>query len=204
MTPEQKQQLRDMLLEEKGAFAYSMSDLVGYCGDLGPAVLKIKNEKRIWSNDRNFSPLEIQTGREKVSEMHGATIVEEADTLYAQYASAVTMPAKRAPDGTWCDKRFCCDLGAINNNSVVDRYKVPLPEKKFRNMQGATWRSKIDCLSGFFKIPLSEESKQYTAFWWEGKLWRFTRLPFGHVNATAIFQRIMEHELQQAVSLTAQ
>ena len=29
-------------------------------------------------------------------------------------------------------------------------------------------------------------------------LYRFTRLPFGHVNATAIFQKIVEHELQQA------
>ncbi|KAF6249762.1 hypothetical protein COO60DRAFT_1579417, partial [Scenedesmus sp. NREL 46B-D3] len=152
MTPEQKQQLRDMLLEEKGAFAYSMTDLVGYCGDLGPAKLYMKNDKSIWSNDRNFSPLEKQKGREKVSEMHQAGIIEKASTLDARYASAVTMPAKRAPDGTWCDKRFCCDLRAINNNSVVDRYK------------GATWRSKIDCRSGFFNIPLSEESKQYCAF----------------------------------------
>ncbi|WIA18148.1 hypothetical protein OEZ85_009624 [Tetradesmus obliquus] len=32
---------------------------------------------------------------------------------------------------------------------------------------GATWRSKIDCRSGFFNIPLTEESKQQCAFWWE-------------------------------------
>jgi hypothetical protein len=198
MTPAQKEQLKQTLIEEKGAFAYSLDDLVGYCGDLGPAELHMKNEKPVWSSDRNFSPLEKQIGREKVSEMLQAGIAEEADTLNARYASAVTMPAKRAPDGSWSDKRFCVDLRGINLNSVVDKYKMPLPDDLFKRMHGATWRSKIDCRSGFFNIPLSEESKQQCAFWWEGKLYRFTRLPFGHVNATAIFQRIMEYELQKA------
>jgi hypothetical protein len=90
------------------------------------------------------------------------------------------------------------DLRAINNGSIVDRYKMPMPDDLFKRTQGATWFSKIDCRSGFFNIPLSEESKRYTAFWWEGKLYQFTRLPFGHVNATAIFQRIMEYELNKA------
>eukprot|EP00882_Tetradesmus_deserticola_P002735 GHRQ01002908.1.p1 GENE.GHRQ01002908.1~~GHRQ01002908.1.p1 ORF type:complete len:1949 (-),score=411.99 GHRQ01002908.1:1876-7140(-) len=198
MTPAQKEQLKQVLLEEQGAFAYTLDDLSGYTGDLGPAELHMKNDKPVWSSDRNFSPLEKQIGRDKVSEMLQAGIIEEAATLNAQYASAVTMPAKRAPDGSWSDKRFCVDLRGINNNSVVDRYKMPLPDDLFKRMQGATWRSKIDCRSGFFNIPLSQESQNFCAFWWEGKLYRFTRLPFGHVNATAIFQRIMEHELQQA------
>jgi hypothetical protein len=176
MTPAQKEQLKQTLIEEKGAFAYSLDDLVGYCGDLGPAELHMKNEKPVWSSDRNFSPLEKQIGREKVSEMLQAGIAEEADTLNAHYASAVTMPAKRAPDGSWSDRRFCVDLRGINLNSVVDKYKMPLPDDLFKRMQGATWRSKIDYRSGFFNIPLSEESKQQCVFWWEGKLYRFTRL----------------------------
>jgi hypothetical protein len=197
MTPAQKEQLKQVLIEERGAFAYSLSDLVGYCGDLGPAVLHIKMASPC-GLDRNFSPLEKQIGREKVTEMLNAGIVVEVSTLNVRYACAVTMPAKRAPDGSWSDKRFCCGLRPINNNTVVDRYKMPLPDDLFKRMQGATWQSKIDCRSGFFNIPLSEESQAYCTFWWEGKLYRFTRLPFGDVNATAIFQRIMEHELQQA------
>ncbi|KAF6249414.1 hypothetical protein COO60DRAFT_1581207 [Scenedesmus sp. NREL 46B-D3] len=101
MAPAQKEQLKQMLLEERGAFAYSLEDLAGYSGDLGPAVLHMKNDKHVWSSDRNFSPLEKQIGREKVAEMLQAGIVEEAATLNARYASAVTMPAKRAPDGSW-------------------------------------------------------------------------------------------------------
>jgi hypothetical protein len=94
MTPAQKEQLKQMLLEERGAFAYDLKDLVGYSGDLGPAVLHMKHDKPIWSPERNYSPLERQVGGEKVSEMHESTIVELADTLDAKYASTPTMPAK--------------------------------------------------------------------------------------------------------------
>jgi hypothetical protein len=66
--------------------------------------------------------------------MLGANICEEAPTLDARYASAVTMLAKRTPDGSWPDKRFCVDLRRINANSVADRYKVPQPEDLFRRM----------------------------------------------------------------------
>jgi hypothetical protein len=52
--------------------------------------------------------------------------------------------------------------------------------------------------SGFFAVLLDEESRLQTAFWWRGKLYAFNRLPSGHVNATAIFQRRMELELQQS------
>jgi hypothetical protein len=153
-TPVQKKQLKHTLLEEKGAFAYQLQDLVGYSGNLGPAVLHMKHDKPIWSPERNYSPLERQIGRDKLSEMFESGIIELADTLDAKYASAPTMPAKRAPDGSWSDKRFCVDLHGINNGSVVDRYKMPMPDDLFKRTQGATWFSKIDCRSGFFNIPL--------------------------------------------------
>eukprot|EP00775_Hariotina_reticulata_P015043 gene15043-biopygen878 len=105
---------------------------------------------------------------------------------------------KRAPDGSWTDKRFCIDFRHVNSNTVVDKYGMPLPEDLFRRMQGAKVMSKLDMRSGFFAVALDEESKLQTAFWWRGKLYAFNRLPFGHVNATAIFQRRMELELQQA------
>jgi hypothetical protein len=58
MTSAQKEQLKQMLIEEREAFAYSLDDLVGYSGDLGPVVLHMINDKPVWSSDRNFSPLE--------------------------------------------------------------------------------------------------------------------------------------------------
>lgn len=193
-----QEQLRALLVEEKGAFAFSLGELPGHSGELGDVVIQMKDDRPIWSPPRRFSPLEMQIGREKVGEMLGAGIISEIPTLAARHASAITMPAKKAPDGTWSDKRFCVDLRRHNNNVVVDKYHMPLPDDLFRRVQGARWISKLDCRSGFFNLVLSPSSRALTAFWWEGKLYAFNRLPFGHVNATAYFQRVMDHEIRAA------
>jgi hypothetical protein len=105
---------------------------------------------------------------------------------------------KRAPDGSWTDKRFCIDLRAVNENTVVDKFGLPLPEALFRRMAGAKFLTKIDLRSGFWQLRLSESAQHLVAFWWRGRMYTYTRLPFGHVNATALFQRVMETELGNA------
>lgn len=198
LTSERKTRLREVLLQEQGAFAYSLNDLPGYSGELGDVVIKMKHDKPIWTPERKHSPLELQIGDEKVGEMLAAGIISQISTLGAKYASAVTMPAKKAPDGTWSDKRFCCDSRRVNEAQVVDKHAMPLPEELFRRVQGARWISKLDCRSGFFNLRLSEESKAITAFWWRGKLYAFNRVPFGNVNSTAWFQKVMDHEIKAA------
>lgn len=198
LTSERKTRLREVLLQEQGAFAYSLNDLPGYSGELGDVVIKMKHDKPIWTPERKHSPLELQIGDEKVGEMLAAGIISQISTLGAKYASAVTMPAKKAPDGTWSDKRFCCDSRRVNEAQVVDKHAMPLPEELFRRVQGARWNSKLDCRSGFFNLRLSEESKAITAFWWRGKLYAFNRVPFGNVNSTAWFQKVMDHEIKAA------
>lgn len=196
-TPEQMASLKRMLVEEKQAFAYTLSDMPGYCGDLSPASIKLTTDKPIWSPPRNYSPAEQEFGDKYVADLLEAGIVREVPTDN-RYASAVTLPAKKGPDGRFTDKRFAVDLRRINQHSVTDRYRMPLPEELFRRMSGAAFMTKIDCRAGFFNIPLDEQTQPYTAFWWGRKLFAFTRVPFGHVNSTAIFQRIMDYELQAA------
>jgi hypothetical protein len=95
-------------------------------------------------------------------------------------------------------KRFCVDLRAVNANTVVDKFGMPLPAELFRRLAGAKFLAKIDLGSGFWQLRLSEASQQQVAFWWSKRLYTYTRLPFGHVNATALFQRVIESELQAA------
>jgi hypothetical protein len=182
-------------MQEKGAFAYTLPEVTGYTkGQI--QVDLVDPGKRLFQSPRSFSDEELQFGDEKMAEMLSAGIVVEISTTNP-YACNVTLPMKRAPDGSWTDKRFCIDLRPINSNSVVDNYGLPLPEDLFRKMNGAKYITKIDLRSGFWQLPLHESSKPYFAFWWRGKLYTFTRLPFGFVNATALFQRVMEHELQE-------
>ncbi len=196
LTAKDLEALTNLLMEEKGAFAYTLEELPGYAGD--PLTFQlIDPDKRMWSPQRHFTEDELAFGDAKVKEMLQAGVVEEIATTNP-HASAVTLPMKRAPDGSWSDKRWCVDLRKVNSNTVVDKHGVPLPEDLFRRMRGAKFFSKIDLRSGFWQLRLSQEAKQQMAFWWRNKLYTFNRLPFGHVNATAVFQRAMECELQRA------
>jgi hypothetical protein len=106
------------------------------------------------------------------------------------------LPAKKGPDGKFTDKRFALDLRRVNEHTIADKYRLPLPEELFRKMQGSKFMTKVDCRAGFFNIALHDN--HVITCWWGSKLYRFTRLPFGWVNSTAVFQRIMDHELQSA------
>lgn len=196
-TPEQRAALLSVLQEEKGAFAYSMSDLPGYSGALGPAHFDLKEDISMWQSPRQYTDEEYEVGDTKVKEMLEGDIIYEVPTT-VRHASAVTLPMKRAPDGSWSDKRFAIDMRHVNHNTVVDRYGMPLPEELFKRMRGATFMTKLDMRSGFFQVMLDLPSQLHTVFHWRGKCYAYKRLPFGHVNATAIFQRRMDQEIQAA------
>ena len=46
--------------------------------------------------------------------------------------------------------------------------------------------------SAYHQILIKEEEKWYTAFEADGKLYQFTRIPFGVTNGVAAFQRVMD------------
>jgi hypothetical protein len=185
-----------MLQRNKQAFAYNLHELPGYIGE--PVTFQlIDPQQRMWSGQRAYTSQELEFGDEKMKEMLDVGIVVEIPTTNP-HAAGITLPMKRAPDGSWTDKRFCVDLRKVNQNTVVDKFGMPLPEELFRRIKGAKFLAKLDLRSGFWQIKLSPESQQQVAFWWRGKLYTYTRLPFGHVNATAIFQRVVEQELQKA------
>ncbi len=62
-------------------------------------------------------------------------------------------------------------------------------------MGSARYYSSLDMGSAFWQVPLSEESKKYTAFACHDGLFQCERMPFGLCNATATFQRLMARAL---------
>jgi hypothetical protein len=57
-TPEQTQRLRAMLAGHRKAFAFTMSELTGYQGPLGPVAISLVHNHPIWEPSRRLSPLE--------------------------------------------------------------------------------------------------------------------------------------------------
>ena len=184
LSADRRAQLKQVLLDQKSAFAYSMAELPGYNGECGDVDIKLTNRKGLISKKRHYSPLEYEIQDAKCKELLEAGVIEPCEIH--DVISCATLPVKRdAVTGLYTDKRLCYDYRKVNSVTVVDRYPMPLAEELFAASTGSTWFSKLDLRSGFHQLPLTEEAKQITTFWWRDKAYRYRRLPFGLVNATA-------------------
>ena len=196
-TAEQLADLKQTVRGSKDAFAFSLKDMPGYHGDLGPADITVTTQSPIWTPPRRFSPLECEIRDKKCQELLDAGIITKASTQN-RYASVPTMPGKKDSEGNITDRRFCINYKRINDHTEPDKYVMPLPEEIFQRMHDARVFSVADLRAGFHQIPLTERSKPLTAFWQGSELNQYERMPFGLRNATAIFQRRVDYELEKA------
>ena len=195
-TPAQRQQFKQLVKDMKCAFAYSLHDVKGYHGIRGPLEFQTISNKSVFCRPRRQSPLEVEITNKKCKEMLEAGIIEPSPT--SAYASAPTLPPKKAPDGTWSDTRFCIDFVALNTILAPLHTPVPVADELFQQLGESCVFSKLDLRAGFFQIPLHPNSRALTSFWWGNTLYRFTRAPFGIKVCPAAFQLIMDTELQAA------
>jgi hypothetical protein len=188
-TPEEMQQMKDLVREFKDVFAYSMSDLPGY---KEPVSLGEFRGKPAFSPKKEYNPMELDIINKKCNELKEAGLIRQVP-LTNKFASRPTIAAKRdAVTGEWTDHRFCINYVKLNKGTAADPYPLPLPEVLFRKLKNAKFFTKFDMRSGFHQLPLDEESQLRTAFWWNDELWCYTRMPYGNRNSSAIFQRVMD------------
>jgi len=78
---------------------------------------------------------------------------------------------------------------------------MPSGEQIQSELRARKFYSKFDFSSGFWQIPLAEESKDLTAVTTHRGLFRFKVMPFGLVNAPATFNRAMRKLLVDMQSI---
>ena len=115
-----------------------------------------------------------------------------------KYASNLTFPPKKAADGKWTEKRMCNDVRALNEATITDHYHAAVIEEQLEACLGSTCFTVIDCRSGYNQCKILPSDKEKTTFWWGRTRYQYTRLVMGMKNATAHFQRVMDHLLGAA------
>ena len=105
------------------------------------------------------------------------------------WCNAVVLVRKK--DGSL---RFCIDFRKLNLLTRKDSHPLPHIGETLDSLVGSAIYSTFNLTSGFWQVPMAEESKQYTAFTLGSMgLFECDRMPFGLCNAPAMFQRLMQN-----------
>lgn len=124
--------------------------------------------------------------RKELQRMEHMGVIEAVHEATEWVSSMVAVKKKNG------DVRICIDPRDLNKALRRPHHPMKTIEEVISDIPGATMFSTIDAKSGFWQIPLSPESKQYTTFNTPFGRYRFARLPFGLNSSSEVFQRIME------------
>nr|XP_054749950.1 uncharacterized protein K02A2.6-like [Lytechinus pictus] len=129
-------------------------------------------------------------------------VKKELESMLKQgVISKVTEPTK------WCSGmvpvlkpngsvRICVDLTSLNKAVEREIHPMSSVDESLAKLGKSTIFTKLDANSGFWQIPLSDESKLLTTFVTPFGRFCFDRLPFGITSAPEVFQRTMSNILE--------
>ena len=92
--------------------------------------------------------------------------------------------------------RICIDPRPLNKAIKREHYHLPTIEEITTRLSGAKYFSTLDARSGFWQIPLDEESLYLTTFGTPFGRYRYTRMPFGIHNAQEVFHKRIDELFQ--------
>ena len=103
-----------------------------------------------------------------------------------EYVNRMVVVGK--PNG---DIRICMDPSQLNKAILRPHFAVPTATELFSKLNKARWFCNLDAASGFFQIPLDEESSYLCTMATPRGRVRFLRMPFGLVEAPEVYLRVM-------------
>lgn len=185
ITSTQRTKLCKLLNEFKGRFSFNLADL----GKTNTAIMNIQcvTEKPIVYAPYRLSLSERNIVKNMISELLKNNIIRESRS---PYASPILLVGKK--DG---GQRLCVDFRALNQITKKDRYPLPLIEDHLDRLGGYNFFITLDLASGFYQVPMSDDSIEKTAFVTPDGHYEFLRMPFGLANAPSVFQRLMNSVL---------
>lgn len=87
--------------------------------------------------------------------------------------------------------RFCVDFRRLNKVAMFDPKLIPNADDLMPQVAEGRYFTKIDLAKEYWQIPLAEEDKYKTAFVTHEGHYHFKVMPFGIINASAVFTRMI-------------
>ncbi len=183
LTEEQQGQVRELLAEYKDV----LTDLPGKT-DCIEYKIRLTSDVPIRSRPYPLPHHMRDVVAAEVQSMLKMGVIEPSES---PYSSPIVLIKK--PDNSY---RFCSDFRKINQVTIFDSEPIALAESLFTKLSKCQYFTKIDISKAYWQIPMEEKSKELTAFITPDGLYQWRVMPFGVVNAPAVFTRLMRKVLQ--------
>lgn len=185
---EERKKLQSFLENYKDCFSKSLSDL-GFTTE-SEMVIHLEDSEPVVYRPYRLAFTERQRVRDMVQEMLDSGIVRESNS---PYASPIVLVNKKSGE-----KRLCVDYRALNKKTKREHYPLPRIEDQLDLLSGSSLYISLDLASGYYQIPIAEESREKTAFVTPDGQFEYNRMPFGLVNAPSVFQRTINKIVQKS------
>ena len=179
----EKEQLQELLR----SFQDVLSDMPGKTNQFEHKIELSSN------NPVRLKPYPIPFKSKDIVETEVRSMLEQGiiEPSNSPFSSPIVLVKKK--DGS---VRFAIDFRKVNAITVFDATPIPNQEELMLKISGSCIFSKLDLTKGYWQIPMSEESKAITAFQTPLGLFQWRYMPFGLVNAPAMFAKMMRKLLE--------
>lgn len=134
--------------------------------------------------------------KQEVEEMLSTGIIEPS---HSEWCSPVVLVPKKDD----AKLRFCVNFSKLNAVTAFDPYPMPRVDELIERLGNASYLTTLDLCKGYWQVPLTDSSKDFTTFRVPSGLFRFRRMPFGLHGAPATFQRLVDQMLRGAEDYAA-
>ena len=182
LSKQQQAEIRNLLNDYK----YIFTDVPSII-NLGEHKIQLTTTEPMKGKAYSLHHAMRETLDKEIDSMLAMGVIEESS---GAYASPVVMVKK--PGGS---TSVCVDYRKLNSATVFDLEPVTTAEEIFAKLAGDRYFSKFDLRKGYWQVPVREDDRDVTTFIFHLGLFRFRVMPFGLVNASATFSRLMRNVL---------
>ncbi len=173
-------------LIQKHDSTFSRDDFdVGLCSKI-PHKIQLSDKQPVRQPYRRIPPHQLSEVRELLQKLADQGVIRQSES---PYASPIVLVKKKDGSLRTC---MCIDYRQLNAKTVKDSFPLPRIQESLEALKGAQYFSSLDLAHGYHQVTMDKKSIEQTAFRVPFGLYEYTRMPFGLVNATGTFKRVME------------
>ena len=183
---EEKAAFVKLFKEYKDMFAWSYDDLKTFDAQVMQHMIPIKEGvKPIKHNLCKMHPSLDPTVKAELNKLLAARII--FPIWHTQWVANLVPVWKKNGD-----IRLCVDFQNLKRASNKDSYPVPSMEHMLQHVSGSKMFSLLDGFSRYNQVLVAPEDRLKITFRTKCETYTYQKIPFGLINAGAIFQRAMD------------